>query len=335
MTSLSITPSDIFMILGFLLSLYTCVSNDVIQTLGTFLSSNQNRPFWVLWIFSGTVLVLTFVLGWYFNNGDMAFGRLAKIPFAGEFHWYHVLPPIVIIFLTRKGVPVSTTFLILSVFSSTTVIGLMLAKSFLGYILAFICAFILYFVISRPVEKMFLYTRDKKPAKYWVAAKWIATAFLWSQWLMQDAANLFVYLPRKLDFWQMLLSMTAFLLLLGIVCYKRGGEIQNILKLKTNTADIRSATIIDCVYAFILMYFQHVNNVPMSTTWVFVGLLAGREVAMYNRIRFETQKKVYKHVAKDLLKTIIGLVVSIVVVLLINHFDKIYKLLDYYFNLPN
>ncbi len=182
---------------------------------------------------------------------------------------------------------------------------------------------------------MFLYTRDKKPAKYWVAAKWIATAFLWSQWLMQDAANLFVYLPRKLDFWQMLLSMTAFLLLLGIVCYKRGGEIQNILKLKTNTADIRSATIIDCVYAFILMYFQHVNNVPMSTTWVFVGLLAGREVAMYNRIRFETQKRYTNTLQKDLLKTIIGLVVSIVVVLLINHFDKIYKLLDYYFNLPN
>ncbi len=73
-------------------------------------------PFGYYGFFSGTVLVLTFVLGWYFNNGDMAFGRLAKIPFAGEFHWYHVLPPVVIIFLTRKGVPVSTTFLILSVF---------------------------------------------------------------------------------------------------------------------------------------------------------------------------------------------------------------------------
>ena len=209
----------------------------------------------------------------------------------------------------------------------------MLAKSFFGYVLAFICAFILYFIIARPVEKRFLYTRDKKPSKRWIAAKWGATAFLWSQWLMQDAANLFVYLPRKLDFWQMLLSMSAFVLLLGVVCYKRGGEIQNILKLKTNTQDIRSATIIDCVYAFILMYFQHVNNVPMSTTWVFIGLLAGREVAMYNRIRFVTQKKVYKHVAKDLLKTIIGLVISIATVLLINHFDKIHALLDYYFNM--
>ena len=55
---------------------------------------------------------------------------------------------------------------------------------------------------------------------------------------MQDAANLFVYLPRRLDFTQMLLSMLAFLLLLGVVCYQRGGEIQNIIKLKTNTGDI-------------------------------------------------------------------------------------------------
>ncbi len=321
------------MILGFVLSLYTCVSNDVIQTLGTFLSSNQNRPFWVLWIFSGTVLVLTFVLGWYFNDGDMAFGRLDKIPFAGAFCWYHVLPPIVIILLTRKGIPVSTTFLILSVFSSNTVIGLMLAKSFLGYVLAFISSFILYLIIARPVEKVFLYTKDRKPSKRWIAAKWGATAFLWSQWLMQDAANLFVYLPRRLDFWQMVLSMLAFVALLGVVCYKRGGEIQSILKLKTNTQDIRSATIIDCVYACILMYFQHVNNVPMSTTWVFIGLLAGREVAMYNRIRFETEKKVYKHVAKDFLKALVGLFVSIMVVLLINYSDEIYYLLDYYFNL--
>jgi len=321
------------MILGFLLSLYTCVSNDVIQTLGTFLSSNQNKPFWVLWIFSGTVLVLTFILGWYFNNGDMAFNRLDKIPFASQFYWYHVLPPIVIIFLTRRGVPVSTTFLILSVFSSNTVIGLMLAKSFLGYALAFISAFILYFIIARPVEKVFLYTKDKPVSKRWIAAKWAATAFLWSQWLMQDAANLFVYLPRKLSLAQMALSMIAFVLLLGIVCYKRGGEIQNIVKLKTNTQDIRSATIIDCVFACILMYFQQVNNVPMSTTWVFIGLLAGREVAMYNRIRFLTQKKVYKHIIKDFIKAMAGLIISIAVVLLINYSDEIYTLLDYYFNL--
>ena len=28
----------------------------------------------------------------------------------------------------------------------------------------------------------------------------------------------------------------------------------------------------------------------MSTTWVFIGLLAGREVALYQRLRFESPK---------------------------------------------
>ena len=328
-----LTPSNIFMITGFLLSLYTCVSNDVIQTLGTYLSANREKPFWVLWIFSGTVLVLTFVLGWYFNNGDMSFGRLTRIPFAETFYWWHILPPLVLIFLTKKGMPVSTTFLILSVFSSNQIIGLMLAKSFFGYVLAFTASLIIYFIIARPVEKVFLYSKNKKISMGWHIAKWSATAFLWSQWLMQDAANLFVYLPRQLTLSQMIISVSAFTLLLGIVCYRKGGEIQEIVQLKTNTQDVRSATLIDLFYALILMYFQHANNIPMSTTWVFIGLLAGREVAMYNRLRFETQKKVYKHVLKDLLKTITGLVVSIIAVFLINHFEDIKNVILHYLNL--
>ncbi|MCD8024081.1 MAG: hypothetical protein LUE64_00935, partial [Candidatus Gastranaerophilales bacterium] len=325
--------SNVFMITGFLLSLYTCVSNDVIQTLGTYLSANRQRPFWILWIFSGAVLILTFTLGWYFNDGDMSFGRLTRIPYAQTFYWWHVLPPLILILLTRKGIPVSTTFLILSVFSSSQVIGLMLAKSFFGYFVSFVAALFVYFIIARPVEKVFLYSKNKKISSGWHVAKWGATAFLWSQWLMQDAANLFVYLPRKLSFEQMLLAVFAFAMLLGIVCYRKGGEIQKILQLKTNTQDVRSATIIDIIYAFILMYFQHANNIPMSTTWVFIGLLAGREVAMYNRLRFETEKKVYKHVLKDLLKTVLGLIISIVTVLIINHFNEIKEIILHYINL--
>ena len=333
MFSVSLAPGFIFMAAGFLLSLYTCVSNDVIQTLGTYLSANREKPFWILWIFSGTVLVLTFSLGWYFNDGDMAFGRLARIPYAETFSWQHVLPPLILIFLTKKGIPASTTFLILSVFSSGQVIGLMLAKSFFGYFLSFMVSILVYFIISRPVEKAFLYSKNKKISKGWHAAKWVATAYLWSQWLMQDAENLFVYLPRHLTLIQMIISVLCFAMLLGIVCYRKGGEIQSIVQLKTNTQDVRSATIIDIIYATILLYFQNVNNIPMSTTWVFIGLLAGREIAMYNRLRFETQKKVYKHVLKDLLKTLTGLGVSIFTVLVINHFGQIKELILHYISL--
>ena len=329
----AITLNEIYMILGFSLSLYACVSNDVIQTLGTFLSTTREKPAWLIWLFASLVLVITFTLGWYIDDGDMAFGRLDRIPFAQQFYWWHVLPPVILIYLTKKGIPVATAFLILSIFSSGTVISLMLAKSFLGYVMAFTISIVLYFIISRPLEKKFLYTKGKKISKWWHVTKWSATAYLWSMWLMQDAANLYVYLPRKLDFAQMIVTLGIFVTFLGWIVYKRGGEIQNIVKLKTNTQDIRSATIIDVTYASILLYFQNVNNVPMSTTWVFLGLLAGREIAMYNRLRFETQKKVYKHVVKDFTKALIGLVVSMVVVCLINHFDKIIQIIHTYLHL--
>ncbi|MCE2502502.1 MAG: hypothetical protein J4G05_00335 [Chlorobi bacterium] len=49
----------IVMSIGFTLASYSVVGNDVIQTLGTYLSSNKNRPWWVLWLFAGSILVAT------------------------------------------------------------------------------------------------------------------------------------------------------------------------------------------------------------------------------------------------------------------------------------
>ncbi len=321
------------MILGFVLSLYTCVSNDVIQTLGTFLSSTKDRPVWQVWLFTSTVLIITFTAGWIINKGDMAFGLLDRIPHPETFYWWHILPPLILLFLTKKGIPVATSFLIISIFSSNTIIGMMIAKSFMGYVAALIVSLILYFFIARSVEKIFLYMKNKPVSIGWVIAKWVSTAILWTAWLLQDGSKIFVYLPRKLDLWQMIISLMVFVGLLFIICYKRGGEIQNIIKLKTNTQDIRSATIIDIVYAGILIYFLNLNNIPMSTTWVFLGVLAGREIALYNRLRFITEKKVYKYIIKDFTKALIGLIVSIAVVLLINYSDKIYSLIVNYFNL--
>ena len=308
-----------------LISMYSCVSNDVIQTLGTYLTSSKKMPTWLIWAFTSAVLVITISMGWLVNDGDMSFGRLERIPYPETFTLIHVLPPIILLFLTRYGIPVSTTFLILSIFSASdlNVIGMILSKSLIGYVLAAIVSILIYSVIARPVERYFYYTANKKISKWWIAAKWMSTAFLWSQWLMQDAANLFVYLPRKASFTQLALVIIAFSAFMWIVAYKRGGEVQKIVKMKTNVQDPRSATIIDLIYAFLLLYFIQLNNVPMSTTWVFIGLLAGREIALYHRLRFESPKKMYKHILKDLSKAAIGLIVSIITVFLLIKFDVI------------
>ncbi len=67
---------------------------------------------------------------------------------------------------------------------------------------------------------------------------------------------------------------------LGFLFYMKGDKIQVIVDEKSNVTDVRAATIVDLVYAVILFYFKMYNNVPMSTTWVFIGLLAGRELAI-------------------------------------------------------
>ena len=323
------TLSDFYRIAGFLLSMYACVSNDIIQTLGTFLSANKKTPFYYLWAFSVIVLVLTIGIGWVVNDGDMSFGLLTRIPVTENYTFLYLLPPIILILLTRWGIPVATTFLVLSVFSvsDVSVIWMMLTKSVLGYAIAFIVAIIIYNIIGRPVERYFYYTQkrsgDTKISKWWMVAKWCSTAFIWSQWLMQDSAKLFIYLPRKASIWELLFVLVCFTIFLGILTYKRGGDIQKIVKMKTNVQDPRSATIIDIIYAFLLMYFINLNNVPMSTTWVFIGLLAGREIALYQRLRLESPKKMYKHISKDLYKVTLGLIVSIVVVVLLTQFDYV------------
>ena len=93
------------MILGFLLAAYSIVANDAIQTLGTFISSNQHRPRWVLWLFASAILCAVMIYGYAANNGDVSYGRLEKFPMPENFSWFYIIPPVVLVFLTRFGFP--------------------------------------------------------------------------------------------------------------------------------------------------------------------------------------------------------------------------------------
>lgn len=300
------------MVVGFLLAAYSVVANDAIQTLGTFLSSNANRPWWLLWLYAGGILTAVFLYGWFVNDGDVSYGRLENFPMPETFTWALILPPFVVLVLTRFAIPVSTTFLILTSFTAAALPS-MLTKSLIGYVLAFVVAIVIYLTVSRVVYRRFLDTADRPPAAYWIALQWISTGFLWSQWLIQDMANIFAYLPRGLDLPWMLFALAVMLGLHAYLFYQRGGAIQGIVTSKTNTHDIRSATIIDFVYALILVFFKELSNVPMSTTWVFLGLLAGREFALVLALKVGEMSGTAKVVLSDAFKAVIGLVVSILI----------------------
>lgn len=300
-------------IIGFLLASYSVIGNDVIQTLGTFIQSNQKHSWWKLLIFIGGILTIVLFVGWYINSGDATYGRLNEINRPESMTIWYLIPPIILLIITRFGIPVSTTFLILSIFSSQVIIGNMLIKSLLGYVLAFTSSFLIY--------QYFLYRFEKpskenhlKNKKMWVLLQWLSTAFLWSQWLIQDFANIYIYLPAKLNFSSMLLSLVGMLIILAFILKMKGGAIQQVVTNKSNSSNIRSATFIDFIYGSVLLFFTNLNDIPMSTTWTFVGILAGRELALRNLIFIGTMKEGVKLISIDFLKVTFGITISILIV---------------------
>lgn len=364
--SLTVFGLGFWAALGFAFAAYAVVGNDALQTLGTFINSNRRLPWWVLFAFAGGVLVLTFSYGWVVNGGDPSYGRLANTekypPISIE--WYHTLPPLVLVLITRLGVPVSTSFMVLTIFASVAGLGSMIEKSMIGYALAFAVGLGIWLVIGRTLERWFetsaldgfvpmgligavgtaffaaqfyifgtigsppvmwtgigitlaievcaltlAFTRGR--GLYWVAAQWATTGYLWAVWLIQDFANIFVFLPRELTAGQGFAAMGVIVLFLGITFANAGGPVQRILRTKTNVIDIRSATLIDFSYASLLFFFKELSDIPMSTTWVFLGLIAGREYGFALSRATTRFTAAVIDTAEDLAKAFVGIVISV------------------------
>ena len=307
----------LWMGIGFLFAAYSVIANDSVQTLGTWIASNNERVNWkVMWVAASSVLLWALWYGWYMYGGDISYGRLNKIPFQ-EIQWYHAAAPGLLLILTRIGVPVSTSFLVLSAFASTFVLEKMLMKSMLGYAVAAVAAYALWLGITKILD-------ENKPVKeehkvYWRVGQWFTTGFLWWTWLSHDMANIAVFLPREIPIDLMVVISVVFIAGLWYMFREGGGKIQNIVLEKHNTRYVRSATIIDGVYWIILFFFKELNDIPMSTTWVFVGLLCGRELAMATMTGKEKFKVVFPLIGKDFLKMMVGLAASVGVVLAIHY----------------
>jgi len=310
--------SLLFGIFGFIFAAYSVIANDSAQTLGTFIASNRESKWHWQWLTMASVMVVT--LTYAYMTGDIAHGRLNEIPAPQVFQWYHLAAPALLLGLTRFGIPVSTTILTLSVFSSAFVLEKILLKSAVGYALAAVSAYFLWSILTRFLDEKKPVSQENKSK--WRIAQWAATCLLWHQWLAHDIANVAVFLPRgsNLPVWMFVSFMSILVIGLAHLFYTRGGKIQEIVLSKSGTRFMRSATIIDFVYAVILWYFKQYNDIPMSTTWVFVGLLCGRELAVYRHFKSSDGLKViFPMLLSDFLRMMLGLALSILLVFFVTY----------------
>ena len=304
---------------GFIFAAYAAIANDSIQTIGTFIASNQDKKWWVLWIFIGGIFFFTMLFSWVTLGGDVSHGRLTSKGFEiapTEFHFLQIAAPIFLLILTRLRMPVSTTFILLTSFAATpAAVGGVLAKSMSGYILSLLMGLIFFMIVAKASKKYFT-----GKAKFgWTIAQWITSGTLWSVWLMQDAANIAVYLPRSLNTAEFIGFTSIVVIGLGLLLYYKGGRIQKIVTEKSVVTDVRFATLIDLIYCVILFYFKLYSSVPMSTTWVFIGLLAGREIGMsIMRTSDNTLWSSIRLGLKDASYAILGLIISIAIAIGVN-----------------
>ena len=310
----------IAMWVGFMLAGYAVVANDSIQTIGTFLASNHQRPWWVLWLFIGGLFLATVTYSWFAYSGDVSHARLSAKGFSEaptSFSFLQIAAPIFLLVLTRLRMPVSTTFLMLSCFAlDRSGIDAVLLKSVSGYGVAFIVAILVWMLATRLMDRAF----KGEASPIWVPLQWVSTGFLWVNWVIQDAANVAVFLPRQLSAVEFIAFAGFIFLGLGALFFMRGDRIQQIVEEKTDVLDIRWATVIDFIYALILFGFKQYSTIPMSTTWVFIGLLAGREFGMgiARAGKAGWSRKSFGLMGKDLRNAIIGLIVSIIIALAAN-----------------
>jgi len=221
------------------------------------------------------------------------------------------VPAAALLIITRLGLPVSTSFMILSIFATMAGMQSMIQKSAYAYVMSLGLGLVAYTVLAPTLERHFMKTPEHAQRPHWILFQWVTTAYLWAVWLIQDFANIYVFLPRQLSMEQAVVSVGLIMLLLMITFINGGGPVQRILKTKTSVTDIRSATLIDFFYASILAYFAYVSKTPMSTTWAFLGFIGGREIALATIDKVRSPGATLKIVGMDAGKALFGLAISV------------------------
>ncbi len=303
---------------AFAVAAFSVAGNDAIQTVGTFIESKAKLHWFPKVVFLAGTLVVVHTYAWQLHEREIHFHRLDSFAEPQSLNLIQLLAPIVLVVITRLKAPVSTTFLILGLFGAQNV-EKMLMKSFLGYGIAFFSGLLVWGALSQIDAKA--YKKDKEPSKkqkrFWGGLQWISTLYLWVAWLLQDTANIAVFLPRKLNAWELASALGLISLALVIIVRTNGGTIQEVVSEKTDIQSPKAATIVDLVYASVLLVFQQWSKMPMSTTWVFLGLLAGREIILH---RVTRREKPYLHtlrqVGKDVMLASLGIAISIFIFVL-------------------
>jgi CBS domain containing-hemolysin-like protein len=134
-------------------------------------------------------------------------------------------------------------------------------------------------------------------------------------WVCFSISNIVVFLPRKLTFHELMSFLLVMLYTLAaILSNKNNNKMQKIVSNKSNASNLKLNVIANTIFATVLFLFKVMSNVSIATTFVFLGILAGKELALMfseggaSRIAY---KKTLFGIIVDIKKCVIGVIVSL------------------------
>lgn len=315
--------NNIFQWLTVVLVIFSIMSNDSIQTIGTYLATHENEKWYKLFFLIGSMFTFVIVTSWILYKGELHFGILNKIHYEEEFNISYFLAPLFLLLLNTNGIPSSSTFLILSLFSNGSNIFSMLSKTIFSYVVSFTFACYVWYVVLKKFKHLVF--KEHNYSNLWEAIQKITTFVLICTWLMSNLANMVVFLPRTLCIHTLCLFLFIFLYILIIILRNKGGRLQEIINKKHDAKNVKVSIITNLNYSIILIFFKYVSNIPISTTFVLLGVLAAKEVMttlLSDDIGFFSIKRRYKEclviILNDLRKGFLGIGISLCFIKLIN-----------------
>ena len=302
---------------------YNIIFNNSIQTIGLFIASNGDKKIVPNLLFFGSIFILSILIPWFLTSGEVHYHLLDSI-FYKENHInvLFIFLPILLYFFTKKRIPVSATFLVIPLFANKSTIESMINKTSVSYFLSLVISLMVYNFLYTKYKD--LISNDKEnTSKTWIIAEYVSTGILWFSWLSISLCNFVVFLPREFSLLDIILLSIIGLSTIYYILITRGGEIQKIITQKSDVKNIKTAVIFNTLFAFMLLFIQHINNVPITSTWMFLGVLAGREIAIsINTFSIRGALK-YKNcllkIWRDLFSAILGIVFSLVFVYIFNY----------------
>jgi hypothetical protein len=198
----------------------------------------------------------------------------------------------------------------------------MLFKTSASYLIS--CAIsghICYKLLKRYKKYILHDNGDDEYLKIWELMQVFSTALLVVAWLFFSVSNITVFLPRKLEQQDFLMFLCVIIFTIASVLGNKNNKMQEIISKKNNANNLKMNVIINILFTMVLFLFKVINNVSIATTFVFLGILAGKDLAIIfaeKNILGSSYRRVIFNSLKDINKCITGVIVSLTFVALIN-----------------